>query len=178
MEKLSPSRDNYNALVQYGTTKLLNIAFSNAINRRKVLNKVRSNSLHPGNLIPTSLSQNWWGYRLLFSLLRPFTKSLVSISFHIFVTYRNKLKLDHSTFMTDYIFTRGQHCSYSKYWLMVPLLAYIWNCAVKWSGHVELPSASYIANLDYVQFILDLTHYVYSLSSFSWVREVFGLLLA
>ena len=115
MEKLSPSRDNYNALVQYGTTKLLNIAFSNAINRRKVLNKVRSNSLHPGNLIPTSLSQNWWGYRLLFSLLRPFTKSLVSISFHIFVTYRNDLKLDHSTFMTDYIFTRGQHCSYSKY---------------------------------------------------------------
>lgn len=33
-------------------------------------------SLHPGNMVSSRLARNWWLYRLLFALARPFTKSL------------------------------------------------------------------------------------------------------
>lgn len=78
LEKLSPTADTYSGLAQYGTTKLLNIALSNALNQRLARYKVFSNSLHPGNMISTSISRSWWGYRLLFKLVQPFTKSVVS----------------------------------------------------------------------------------------------------
>uniref|UniRef100_A0A182Q360 Uncharacterized protein n=1 Tax=Anopheles farauti TaxID=69004 RepID=A0A182Q360_9DIPT len=32
--------------------------------------------MHPGNMVSSALSRNWWFYRLLFGLVRPFTKSL------------------------------------------------------------------------------------------------------
>uniref|UniRef100_A0A182J5H6 Uncharacterized protein n=1 Tax=Anopheles atroparvus TaxID=41427 RepID=A0A182J5H6_ANOAO len=32
--------------------------------------------LHPGNMVSSALSRNWWFYRFLFGLVRPFTKSL------------------------------------------------------------------------------------------------------
>lgn len=34
--------------------------------------------LHPGNMVSSSLARNWWFYRLIFAIVRPFTKSLVS----------------------------------------------------------------------------------------------------
>lgn len=36
------------------------------------------NALHPGNMVSSSLSRNWWFYRLIFAIVRPFTKSLVT----------------------------------------------------------------------------------------------------
>lgn len=44
-------------------------------------------SVHPGNMVSTDISRNYWFYRLLFAIVRPFTKSLVgvpkwSLSFH------------------------------------------------------------------------------------------------
>ena len=33
-------------------------------------------AVHPGNMISTNLSRHWWVYRLLFAIVRPFTKSL------------------------------------------------------------------------------------------------------
>ena len=87
LSNLSPDQKNYSPLAQYGLTKLCNIAFSNAMNQRKVLHKVFSNSLHPGSIMYTSLSRNWWGYRLLFTLLRPFTKTMVSVSvIHVYTS--------------------------------------------------------------------------------------------
>lgn len=35
-------------------------------------------SVHPGNMVSSQLSRNYWFYRLLFAIVRPFTKSLVS----------------------------------------------------------------------------------------------------
>lgn len=37
-------------------------------------------SLHPGNMVSSDLSRNYWFYRLLFAIVRPFTKSLVSLA--------------------------------------------------------------------------------------------------
>ena len=33
-------------------------------------------AVHPGNMISTNLSRHWWVYRLLFSIVRPFVKSV------------------------------------------------------------------------------------------------------
>lgn len=81
MEKLSPvCASQYSALYAYNNSKLCNVIFSRVIDCRLKDKGVRSNSLHPGNLVSTQLSRSWWVYRLLFGLLRPFTKSLVSAS--------------------------------------------------------------------------------------------------
>jgi hypothetical protein len=36
-------------------------------------------AVHPGNMIYSGLKNSWWVYRLLFTLARPFTKSLPQV---------------------------------------------------------------------------------------------------
>ncbi|RMC09242.1 hypothetical protein DUI87_14250 [Hirundo rustica rustica] len=79
---LSPSKKEYWAMLAYNRSKLCNILFSNELNRRLSPHGVTSNSVHPGNMIYSSIHRNWWVYTLLFTLARPFTKSMtVSHSF-------------------------------------------------------------------------------------------------
>ncbi|NXA15931.1 WWOX oxidoreductase, partial [Sapayoa aenigma] len=73
---LSPSKKEYWAMLAYNRSKLCNILFSNELNRRLSPHGVTSNSLHPGNMIYSSIHRNWWVYTLLFTLARPFTKSM------------------------------------------------------------------------------------------------------
>ncbi|XP_070616537.1 WW domain-containing oxidoreductase isoform X9 [Erythrolamprus reginae] len=73
---LSPLKKDYWAMLAYNRSKLCTILLSNELNRRLSPQGVTSNSLHPGNLIYSSLHHNWWLYTLLFTLARPFTKSL------------------------------------------------------------------------------------------------------
>ncbi|XP_013912272.1 PREDICTED: WW domain-containing oxidoreductase, partial [Thamnophis sirtalis] len=73
---LSPSKKDYWAMLAYNRSKLCNILLSNELNRRLSTHGVISNAVHPGNLIYSSLHHNWWFYTLLFTLARPFTKSL------------------------------------------------------------------------------------------------------
>lgn len=67
-------------MLAYNRSKLCNILFSNELNRRLSPHGVTSNSVHPGNMIYSSIHRNWWVYTLLFTLARPFTKSMVSES--------------------------------------------------------------------------------------------------
>uniref|UniRef100_A0A8C5R797 WW domain-containing oxidoreductase n=1 Tax=Leptobrachium leishanense TaxID=445787 RepID=A0A8C5R797_9ANUR len=76
---LSPSKKDYWAMLAYNRSKLCNVLFSQELNRRLSPHGVTSNSVHPGNMMYSSLPRNWWGYRLLFSLVRPFTKSMTSV---------------------------------------------------------------------------------------------------
>lgn len=78
LDKLSPSQHQFWPATQYNRTKLCNILFSNELNRRLRSRGVTSNSLHPGNMMYTSLPNSWWFYKLLFFLVRPFTKTMVS----------------------------------------------------------------------------------------------------
>ncbi|XP_026569913.1 WW domain-containing oxidoreductase isoform X1 [Pseudonaja textilis] len=73
---LSPSKKDYWAMLAYNRSKLCNILLSNELNRRLSPHGVTSNALHPGNMIYSSIHHNWWLYTLLFTLARPFTKSL------------------------------------------------------------------------------------------------------
>ncbi|XP_064610463.1 WW domain-containing oxidoreductase-like [Liolophura sinensis] len=75
-EKLSPPASKYQAMRAYNLSKLCNVLFSQELNARYMEQGVTSNSLHPGNMMYSSLSRNWWLYRLLFYLARPFTKSM------------------------------------------------------------------------------------------------------
>uniref|UniRef100_A0A8C3P317 WW domain-containing oxidoreductase n=1 Tax=Cyanoderma ruficeps TaxID=181631 RepID=A0A8C3P317_9PASS len=77
---LSPSKKEYWAMLAYNRSKLCNILFSNELNRRLSPHGVTSNSVHPGNMIYSSIHQNWWVYTLLFTLARPFTKSMGNLS--------------------------------------------------------------------------------------------------
>ena len=77
-----PSSSTFLPIMAYNDSKLCNVLFAKQLNERLSRHKVSAFSLHPGNLISTDLSRNWWFYRLLFALGRPFTKSVVSTLRH------------------------------------------------------------------------------------------------
>ncbi|ELK14444.1 WW domain-containing oxidoreductase [Pteropus alecto] len=74
--RLSPSKNDYWAMLAYNRSKLCNILFSNELHRRLSPRGVTSNAVHPGNMMYSSLHRHWWVYTLLFTLARPFTKSM------------------------------------------------------------------------------------------------------
>uniref|UniRef100_M3YEH2 WW domain-containing oxidoreductase n=3 Tax=Mustela putorius furo TaxID=9669 RepID=M3YEH2_MUSPF len=74
--RLSPSKNDYWAMLAYNRSKLCNILFSNELHRRLSPRGVTSNAVHPGNMMYSSIHRNWWVYTLLFTLARPFTKSM------------------------------------------------------------------------------------------------------
>lgn len=75
-ETLSPSAENYWSMMAYNNSKLLNIVFAGKLSEKWAKKGIAVFSLHPGNMISTSISRYWWPYRVLFALVRPFTKSL------------------------------------------------------------------------------------------------------
>lgn len=76
---LSPQDSRqFTPMIAYNDTKLCNVLFALELNKRLSKDKVFCNSLHPGNMMSTGIAKNWWFYRLMFLLVRPFTKSPVS----------------------------------------------------------------------------------------------------
>lgn len=74
---LSPTNaSTYWDLQAYNLSKLCNILFALRLNTLLSDCGVLAVSCHPGNMIYTNLQSNWWFYKLLFYLVRPFTKSL------------------------------------------------------------------------------------------------------
>ncbi|EGW13332.1 WW domain-containing oxidoreductase [Cricetulus griseus] len=78
LSRLSPSQSDYWAMLAYNRSKLCNLLFSNELHRRLSPRGVTSNAVHPGNMMYSSIHRNSWVYMLLFTLARPFTKSMVS----------------------------------------------------------------------------------------------------
>ncbi|XP_078492679.1 WW domain-containing oxidoreductase [Ciona intestinalis] len=76
LDKLSPSENNFRGMAQYNRTKLCNVLFSNELHRRMAGLGVTCNSLHPGNMVYTSISDSSYLFKFFFFLARPFTKSL------------------------------------------------------------------------------------------------------
>jgi len=68
-------KDNYWSILAYNQSKLCNVLFSNELNRRLFDRGVTCNAVHPGNLVYTNLTKNSTLSKLLFLLVRPFTKS-------------------------------------------------------------------------------------------------------
>lgn len=72
---LSPPAYKYWAMGAYNDSKLCNILFAQELARRWP--SVSVFSCHPGNMVSSGLPRHFWVYRLLFAIVRPFTKSLV-----------------------------------------------------------------------------------------------------
>ncbi|CAI9734942.1 WW domain-containing oxidoreductase-like [Octopus vulgaris] len=75
-DELSPPQSHYSHMKAYNNSKLCNVLFSNELNRRLLPLGVATNALHPGNMMSSQLARNWWFYKLLFTFVRPFTKSM------------------------------------------------------------------------------------------------------
>lgn len=75
-EHLSPPSSKFYSMYQYNNAKLCNVLFAHELARRWRSKGICVFVLHPGNMVSTNISRNWWVYRLLFAFVRPFTKSL------------------------------------------------------------------------------------------------------
>ncbi|XP_077283492.1 WW domain-containing oxidoreductase [Arctopsyche grandis] len=75
-EDLSPNYESFGSMTAYNNSKLYNILCAKVLSNMWLSKNIFVNSLHPGNMVSSNLSRNWWPYRLLFAFVRPFTKSL------------------------------------------------------------------------------------------------------
>lgn len=83
LSSLNASAARYIGMTAYNDSKLCNLLFVNELHRRlseepqdETSSRVFVFGVHPGNMVSTQLPRSWWLYRLLFWLVRPFTKSL------------------------------------------------------------------------------------------------------
>jgi len=76
--RLSPSDPKtFINISAYNDSKLcLNLFMYELHKRMADSHGIIANSCHPGNIVSSYLSRYWWVYRLLFALVRPFSKSL------------------------------------------------------------------------------------------------------
>ncbi|XP_023012715.1 WW domain-containing oxidoreductase [Leptinotarsa decemlineata] len=74
---LSPeSSSKYWDMMAYNNSKLCNVLFARQLAKILKSDGISVFSLHPGNMVSSKLGRNWWLYRVLFAIVRPFTKSL------------------------------------------------------------------------------------------------------
>ncbi|XP_053677719.1 WW domain-containing oxidoreductase [Anopheles nili] len=73
---LCPQHHKFWSMMAYNNSKLCNVLFAFELAKRWKPRGISVFVLHPGNMVSSSLSRNWWFYRFLFGLVRPFTKSL------------------------------------------------------------------------------------------------------
>lgn len=66
----------YWSMLAYNNVKLCNVLFARELGRRWQAKGISVFACHPGNMVSSALSRNWWFYRFLFAVVRPFTKSL------------------------------------------------------------------------------------------------------
>lgn len=79
-EYLSPkSANRFVSIIAYNDSKLCMNLITRYLAQMYQNYNVTVHCLHPGNAIYTNLQRNWWLYRLGFFLIRPFTKSVVSL---------------------------------------------------------------------------------------------------
>ncbi|KRT82518.1 dehydrogenase, partial [Oryctes borbonicus] len=111
MSHLSPeSASLYWDMMAYNNSKLCNILFARYLAKKWQSDGISVFSLHPGNMVSSSLSRNWWLYRLLFAFVRPFTKSMQqAASTTIFCATANEL-----SGVTGVYFNNCYRCEESK----------------------------------------------------------------
>ncbi|CAH0714584.1 unnamed protein product, partial [Brenthis ino] len=75
-QNLAHPKEQYSSMTAYGNSKLYNVITAKILSEEWKDKGIAVNSLHPGNMVYTNLPKTWWLYQLLFTLVRPFTKSL------------------------------------------------------------------------------------------------------
>lgn len=62
----------------YNNSKLCNVLFGVELQNRWAHRNIDVFMVHPGNMVNTNLKKHSCLYRLIFTIVRPFTKSLVN----------------------------------------------------------------------------------------------------
>ncbi|XP_063595628.1 WW domain-containing oxidoreductase-like [Penaeus indicus] len=76
-EELSPShKATYDSIIAYCNSKLCNVLTALEMQRRFGNQGINCYAVHPGNAVSTYITRHWWVYRLIYAVVRPFTKSL------------------------------------------------------------------------------------------------------
>ena len=66
----------WSSIHAYNDSKAYMLMFALYANREWRREGIRCIAAHPGNMVSSNLSRHWWLYKLAFSLVRPFVKSL------------------------------------------------------------------------------------------------------
>ncbi|KPI92886.1 WW domain-containing oxidoreductase [Papilio xuthus] len=75
-QNVAMTRDSYSSMMAYNNSKLYMVMIAKILSEEWRDKQICVNSLHPGNMVYTNLSKSWWLFRLLFFIVRPFTKSM------------------------------------------------------------------------------------------------------
>ncbi|XP_068632667.1 WW domain-containing oxidoreductase isoform X2 [Battus philenor] len=75
-QNLAMTRDTFSSMMAYNNSKLYMVIVSKILSEKWKEKGISVNSLHPGNMVYSNLSKTWWLYRLVFLIVRPFTKSM------------------------------------------------------------------------------------------------------
>lgn len=126
-ENLSPPACKFWSMIQYNNAKLCNVLFAHELARRWASKGISVFALHPGNMVNSGISRNYWFYRLLFTIVRPFTKSLQqAASTTIFCTTVPEL-----TGLTGVYFNNCYICEPSKLSQSIQLASDLWTLSDK-----------------------------------------------
>ena len=66
----------YWSMLQYNRSKFCNMLHMTYLHSKLSDKGVKVNSVHPGNMVPTGIDRQWWFWKLVFILGRPFTKTI------------------------------------------------------------------------------------------------------
>ncbi|EDW03853.1 WW domain-containing oxidoreductase [Drosophila grimshawi] len=123
VQHLSPPAEKYWSMIAYSNAKLCNILFAQELAQRWKQRGISVFSLHPGNMVATELSRNYWFYRLIFAIVRPFTKSLQqAAATTIYCATANEL-----TGLSGLYFNNCYFCEPSKLAKSEPLQQQLWT---------------------------------------------------
>ena len=76
LAQLSCTKENYFSVLQYNRSKFCNVLHMHHLACKLANRHVIVHSVHPGNMVQTGIQRRWWGWKLLFALASPFTKSV------------------------------------------------------------------------------------------------------
>jgi len=75
-EELAVQSKYYWSMLQYNRSKFCNMLHMTYLNSKFNEKGVSVNAVHPGNMVPTGIDRQWWFWKLVFILGRPFTKTI------------------------------------------------------------------------------------------------------
>ncbi|KAL5277107.1 WWOX family protein [Megaselia abdita] len=126
-QKLSPPASKYWSMMAYNNAKLCNVLFAIELAKRWKDRGISVFVCHPGNMVSSQLSRNYWFYRLMFALVRPFTKSLQqAASTTIFCATATEL-----TGLTGLYFNNCFFCEPSKVSQIDEMQTKLWSISEK-----------------------------------------------
>lgn len=87
-EMVSLPEHKYTSIKAYNISKLCGILAMHNLGYLWLKTEKSVFCTHPGSFVKTELCRNWWAYELLYSIMRPFSKSIVSKPLYISILVR------------------------------------------------------------------------------------------